>query len=93
MQRVRQLIQDGERLRRRDDDCLVMGLRPRLDMHHRILVDALVQDADLIDPVHDAADLRDRRPGQSVVVVQRLQPSLNFQRPDIAPRFRCPSGQ
>jgi hypothetical protein len=30
-------------------------------MFHRILFDAFVQDTDLIDPVHEATDLRDRR--------------------------------
>src|SRR5260370_27750034 len=92
MQRVRQLIEDGKGLPRCDDDCLVKGLRPRLDMLHRILVDALVQDTDLIDPVHYAADLRDRRPGQSVDDMKRLQPTLNFQRTDIASEFIAPTG-
>ena len=60
---------------RRDDDCSVKGLRPRFDMLYRIFVNALVQNADLVDPVHDAADLRDRLPSQSVVQGRRIKQS------------------
>jgi hypothetical protein len=61
-------------------------------MLHRILIDALMQDADLIDPEHDAADLGDRRPGQSIDSMKRLHPTLNFQRSDIASELIAPAG-
>jgi hypothetical protein len=55
LQRDRQLIENGNGLLRCDNDCLAKGLGPRLDMLHRIFVDALVQDADL-------SEVRSQRP-------------------------------
>ena len=54
------------------------------DILQGIPVDALVRDADLIDQVHNAADLSDRRPSHSLGSVKRLQPTLEFQRTDRA---------
>jgi hypothetical protein len=47
-------------------------------VQHGILRDVFVQDADLVDAVHEAPYLRNRRPGKSVGFVEGLQPLLNF---------------
>jgi hypothetical protein len=59
-----------ERLSRADDDRPVAGLGTRLDVLRRILRDVLVQDADLVNAVHEAPYLRYRRPGKSVRFVK-----------------------
>ncbi len=52
-------------------------------MEHGILRDAFVQDADLVDAVHDPPQLRNRRPRKSVRFVEGFEPLLNFQRLDV----------
>jgi len=43
----------------------------------------LMQDADLVDAAHDAPHLRNRRPGKTVRLVERLEPPLNIDRLDV----------
>ena len=69
---VKQDCENGEGLGRGDDDSPVVGFRPGLDMLDRIHCDQLVQDADLVDPEHDAPDLGDRRPSETFVVCSDL---------------------
>jgi hypothetical protein len=61
-------------------------------MLDRVFVDALVQDADLVNPVHDAPDLRDCCPCESVFGVERLEPSLDFKWPYFARQLIPPAG-
>ena len=56
-QRVRQHIENGKSLLRRDDNCLVWGLRPRLDILSGILVDALASAASFVLPISNPANL------------------------------------
>jgi hypothetical protein len=67
----------------RDDDGFVISLRARFDVHHRIFRDALMQDSNFVNAVHDAPHLRYRPPGKTAVLVKRLQPPLNIERLDV----------
>ena len=48
-----------------------------------ILGDVFMQDADLVDAVHEAPQLRNRRPGKSACFVEGLQPLLYLKRLDV----------
>jgi hypothetical protein len=47
-------------------------------MLHGVFRNEFVQNADLVDAVHDSPHLCNRRSGQSVGFVEGLQPLLNF---------------
>ena len=62
MKRLGEGLQDRKRLRGRDDDGLVVGLRARLGVLRWIFRDMLMQDSNLVNAVHDeqASPLCDR---------------------------------
>ena len=70
-------------MRWRDDDGLVVGLRARLYAQDRILLDVLVQDANLVDAAHDIPHLRNRRPCKTFRLAKQLEPPLNIERLDV----------
>src|SRR5580692_1452448 len=47
-------------------------------MNDGVLLHALMADADFIDPEHDAANLAHGRPCESLVIMKRHEPPLNF---------------
>src|SRR5437667_12904033 len=68
---------------RGDADCPVGGPGTRLDVQHRILRDVFVQDADLVDAVHEAPQLCNRRPGKPAHFVEGFEPLLYFKWLDV----------
>src|SRR5947209_2686767 len=66
-----------------DDDCPVGGLGTRLDVQHGILRYVFVQDADLIDAVHESPQLCNRCPGKPARFVKGFEPLLYFKRLDV----------
>src|SRR5580704_19640219 len=83
MERRGQGFQNRQGMGRGDEDCPVSGLGTRLDVQHRILRDVFVQDADLVDAVHEAPQLCNRRPGKPTRFVKRFEPLLYFKRLEV----------
>jgi hypothetical protein len=55
----------------------------RLDVQHGILRDVFVQDANLVDAVHEAPQLCNRRPSKPAHFVKGFEPLLYFKRLDV----------
>jgi len=79
-----------ERLSRSDLDRLVRGRRAGLQTIHKILRDFLMDDPDLVDSVHNAPNLRHRSPRVLILVVQPVEPLLNFKRFDVLCNLTAP---
>jgi hypothetical protein len=75
--------QDQERLSRGDLNRLVRSLGAGRQPLYRVLRDFLVNDPDLENSIHDAPNLRDCRPPVIFLVVQPIEPLLNFERLDV----------
>jgi hypothetical protein len=82
--------QDQERLSRGDLDRLVRSLGAGRQPFHWILGYLLVDDPDFKDSVHDAPNLGHRSPRVLILVVQPVEPLLDFKRFDVLGNLIAP---